>query len=111
MQISRAGVATGLVSIPNRYMHSAVEIISLDRHRSRRQSAGRVRPALSGSEDFTPLVLRLTQRRRGAKTQRRECFPDLAFPASLRPRALRFCVNLASYASSPARSQGASVGA
>lgn len=30
LQISRAGVATGLVSIPNRYMHSAVEMISLD---------------------------------------------------------------------------------
>ncbi len=28
LQISRAGVATGLVSIPNRYMHSAVEIVS-----------------------------------------------------------------------------------
>lgn len=30
MQIARAGVATGLVSIPNRYMHSPVEMISLD---------------------------------------------------------------------------------
>jgi len=30
IQISRAGVATGLVSVPNRYMHSAVETISLD---------------------------------------------------------------------------------
>ena len=30
LQINRAGVATGLVSIPNRYMHSAVEMISLD---------------------------------------------------------------------------------
>jgi endoglucanase len=29
LQISRAGVATGLVSIPNRYMHSAVETVSL----------------------------------------------------------------------------------
>jgi putative aminopeptidase FrvX len=26
---SRDGVATGLVSVPNRYMHSAVETISL----------------------------------------------------------------------------------
>lgn len=30
LQISRAGVATGCVSIPNRYMHSAVETVSLD---------------------------------------------------------------------------------
>lgn len=30
MQINRAGMAVGLVSIPNRYMHSAVEMISLD---------------------------------------------------------------------------------
>ena len=29
LQISRGGVATGLVAIPNRYMHSAVETISL----------------------------------------------------------------------------------
>lgn len=29
IQITRSGVATGLVSIPNRYMHSAVETISL----------------------------------------------------------------------------------
>ncbi len=30
MQVSRGGVATGLIGIPNRYMHSAVEVISLD---------------------------------------------------------------------------------
>lgn len=30
LQLTREGVATGLVSIPNRYMHSAVETISLD---------------------------------------------------------------------------------
>ena len=30
IQITRSGVATGLVSIPNRYMHSAVETISLE---------------------------------------------------------------------------------
>ncbi len=30
MQLSRGGVATGLVSVPNRYMHSAVEMVSLD---------------------------------------------------------------------------------
>ena len=30
MQLSRDGVATGLVSIPNRYMHSPVEVVSLE---------------------------------------------------------------------------------
>jgi putative aminopeptidase FrvX len=30
MQLSRAGVAAGLVSVPNRYMHSAVEMVSLE---------------------------------------------------------------------------------
>jgi endoglucanase len=30
IQLARGGVAAGLVSIPNRYMHSAVEMISLD---------------------------------------------------------------------------------
>ena len=30
MQLSREGVATALVSIPNRYMHSPVEVVSLD---------------------------------------------------------------------------------
>ncbi len=30
IQVNRAGVAAGLVSIPNRYMHSSVEMISLD---------------------------------------------------------------------------------
>ncbi|MCR4411518.1 MAG: M42 family metallopeptidase [Thermoguttaceae bacterium] len=30
IQVNRAGVATGLVSIPNRYMHSPVEMIALD---------------------------------------------------------------------------------
>jgi endoglucanase len=30
MQLTREGVATGLVGIPNRYMHSPVEVVSLD---------------------------------------------------------------------------------
>ncbi len=29
MQISRGGVATGLISVPNRYMHTPVEVVSL----------------------------------------------------------------------------------
>ena len=30
IQLSRGGVASGLVSVPNRYMHSPVEVVSLD---------------------------------------------------------------------------------
>ena len=30
MQLSRDGVATGLIGIPNRYMHSPVEVVSLE---------------------------------------------------------------------------------
>jgi endoglucanase len=29
MQVSRRGVATGLLSVPNRYMHTPVEVVSL----------------------------------------------------------------------------------
>ena len=54
LQVSRAGVATGLVSIPNRYMHSAVEMVSLeDIDRAADLLAGfamRVTP----EDDFTP---------------------------------------------------------
>jgi endoglucanase len=30
IQIARSGVATGLIGIPNRYMHSPVEVVNLD---------------------------------------------------------------------------------
>jgi tetrahedral aminopeptidase len=54
LQINRAGVAAGLVSIPNRYMHSAVEVISLDDiDRAADLLAGFV-TGLTGDEDFTP---------------------------------------------------------
>jgi endoglucanase len=54
LQISRAGVATGLVSIPNRYMHSAVEMVSLaDIDRAADLLAEFV-ATLTGEEDFRP---------------------------------------------------------
>ena len=54
LQTNRAGVATGLVSIPNRYMHSAVEVVSLDDiDRAADLLAGFV-VGLTGEEDFTP---------------------------------------------------------
>ena len=54
IQLTRSGVATGLVSIPNRYMHSAVETISLsDIDRAADLLAAYV-SGLTGEEDFTP---------------------------------------------------------
>ncbi len=54
LQINRAGVATGLVSIPNRYMHSAVETISLEDIDKAADLLAAFVVGLSGDEDFTP---------------------------------------------------------
>jgi endoglucanase len=54
IQVNRGGVATGLVSVPNRYMHSAVETISLtDIDHAANLLAG-FALRLTGQEDFTP---------------------------------------------------------
>jgi endoglucanase len=54
MQITRAGVATGLVSIPNRYMHSAVEIISLDDIDRAADLLAAFVAEIKGDEDWVP---------------------------------------------------------
>jgi endoglucanase len=54
LQICRAGVATGLVSIPNRYMHSAVETISLDDVDRAADLLAAFAAELSPADDFTP---------------------------------------------------------
>jgi endoglucanase len=54
LQITRAGVATGLVSIPTRYMHSAVETVSLDDLEHGADLLAAFARGLSGEEDFTP---------------------------------------------------------
>ncbi len=54
IQISRAGVAAGLVSIPNRYMHSPVEMISLDDVDRAADLLARFAEGLSADADFTP---------------------------------------------------------
>jgi putative aminopeptidase FrvX len=57
IQISRAGVAAGLLGIPNRYMHTPVEMISLkDAENAIRLLAQFVR-ALKPGMDFTPRPL------------------------------------------------------
>jgi tetrahedral aminopeptidase len=54
LQMARGGVATALVSIPNRYMHSAVEMISLeDIDRAADLLAGFV-AGIEKDADFTP---------------------------------------------------------
>ena len=54
IQITRAGVAAALVSIPNRYMHSAVEMISLDDIDRAADLLAEFAVELSGNDDFTP---------------------------------------------------------
>ena len=54
IQITRAGVATGLVSIPNRYMHSPVEMISLEDIDRAADLLARFVEGLSAEAEFTP---------------------------------------------------------
>ena len=54
IQVTRAGVAAALVSIPNRYMHSAVETISLDDIDRAADLLAAFAVNLSGSDDLTP---------------------------------------------------------
>jgi len=54
IQLSRSGVATGLVSIPNRYMHSPVEVVSLDDLDNAARLLAEFVCALTPSTDFTP---------------------------------------------------------
>ncbi len=54
IQLTRAGVAAALVSIPNRYMHSAVEMISLEDIDRAADLLANFAAALGATEDFTP---------------------------------------------------------
>ena len=54
IQVNRAGVATGLVSIPNRYMHSPVEMISLDDIDRAADLLARFVEELGADAEFTP---------------------------------------------------------
>ena len=54
IQLSRAGVATGLVSIPNRYMHSPVEMISLDDIDRAADLLARFVEGISAEVDYRP---------------------------------------------------------
>ena len=54
IQLVRAGIVTGLISIPNRYMHSAVETIALADIDSAADLLAAFLTGLNGEEDFTP---------------------------------------------------------
>jgi endoglucanase len=54
MQLTRDGVATGLVGIPNRYMHSPVEVVSLDDLDRAARLLAEFCSAVTGTVDWTP---------------------------------------------------------
>lgn len=54
MQVSRAGVATGLISIPNRYMHSPVELLALPDVENASKLIAEWLGSLEGNEEFIP---------------------------------------------------------
>jgi endoglucanase len=54
LQIHGGGVATGLVAIPNRYMHSAVEVISLSDIDNVAKLLAFFAQSLGADDDFTP---------------------------------------------------------
>ena len=54
LQLTRGGVATGLVCIPNRYMHSPVEIVSLTDLDQAAELIARFCLSVDATSDFTP---------------------------------------------------------
>lgn len=55
MQLTRAGVATALVSVPNRYMHTPVEIISLADLENAAKLVAETVAKINEQTDFTPM--------------------------------------------------------
>ncbi len=54
MQINRGGVATGIIGIPNRYMHSPVEIVSLKDLENAARLIAQFCLSLDETSDLTP---------------------------------------------------------
>ena len=55
IQISREGVAAALVSVPNRYMHTAAEVVSLDDMENAAILLAETVASLTPAVDFTPV--------------------------------------------------------
>lgn len=53
IQVTRAGVATGLVSVPNRYMHTPAELVSLDDAENTSRLLAAFIEKLTGKEKWT----------------------------------------------------------
>ena len=56
IQLARSGVATALISIPNRYMHSAVEMCDLRDAEAAVEILTETIASLSGDESFIPML-------------------------------------------------------
>ena len=54
MQLNRGGMATGIVAIPNRYMHSPVEVVALDDLENAAKLIAGFLLQVDGDTDFTP---------------------------------------------------------
>lgn len=54
MQLNRSGMAVGLVSIPNRYMHSPVEMVSLDDLENAAELLAQFIVSVQPGDNFTP---------------------------------------------------------
>jgi endoglucanase len=54
MQVTRGGLATGIVAIPNRYMHSPVEVVSLGDLENAARLLAEFCVAVNPDTDFTP---------------------------------------------------------
>lgn len=56
IQVSRAGVSTALISIPNRYMHTPVEIVSWDDMNAAADLLARYCESITPDVDYTPAL-------------------------------------------------------
>lgn len=54
LQVTRSGVATGILAIPNRYMHSSVETISLEDINHAATLLAHFAKSVTSADDFIP---------------------------------------------------------